>query len=323
MSSRHRRAIIPSGCSRPSGSKCCEPDARSRFRVASHCAVRTIAVPGDFSSAAFFLVAGCLAAADGLTLCNVGVNPTRTGLLDLLRADGRGHPLCTLRQCGAGAEPVADIEVRASRLKGIRVPESAVPLSIDEFPVLFIAAAVRGRATRWCAERSSCGSRKVIGSRPWPQGLERLGVENELSTDGLWIRGGDGFGGGCIESHGDHRIAMAFAVASLRARGADRDPRRRQCRDLVSGFPGDGPRSWPASDRRVCMTDAPPRRSSPSTARAAPGKARSAARWPAQLGWHLLDSGALYRLVALAGLELGGSRPVISRATRGWPATCR
>jgi 3-phosphoshikimate 1-carboxyvinyltransferase len=176
-----------------------------------------VRVPGDFSSAAFFIVAGCLAAENGLLLRNVGVNPTRTGLIEMLRqmgADIRVHPQATP---DANGEPIADIEVRKSRLRGIKVPESLVPLSIDEFPVFFVAAA--------CAEgetlvRGALELRVKESDRlaAMAQGLTVLGVENQLLADGLWIRGTDRLGGGTIDSHGDHRIAMAFAVASLKAR---------------------------------------------------------------------------------------------------------
>jgi len=175
-----------------------------------------IVVPADFSSAAFFLVAGCLAADKPLLLRNVGINPTRTGLLQLLLQMGadirvHAHPNT------ADAEPIADLEVRKSRLKGIQVSESLVPLSIDEFPVFFIAAA--------CAE----GETRVRGAEElrvketdrlaaMADGLTVLGVDNQLYPDGLAIRGGTGFNGGTVDSRGDHRIAMAFAVASLRAR---------------------------------------------------------------------------------------------------------
>ena len=183
-----------------------------RLRAAS------IEVPADFSSAAFFLVAGCLAARDGLTLKGVGVNPTRTGLLEMLRAMGasievRAVPAAVRTLDG---EPAADIEVRASALRGIEVPRALVPLAIDEFPVFFIAAA--------CAE----GDTVVRGAEElrvketdrlaaMAEGLGRLGVEHELLPDGLRIRGRGGFRGGSIDSHGDHRIAMAFAIASLKA----------------------------------------------------------------------------------------------------------
>ena len=179
-----------------------------------------VSVPGDFSSAAFFIVAGCLAAEKGLLLRNVGVNPTRTGLIEMLQlmgADIRVHP-----RGGADSpngEPIADIEVRQSRLKGIKVPESLVPLSIDEFPIFFIAAA--------CAEgetlvRGALELRVKESDRlaAMAQGLTTLGVENQLLADGLWLRGAPHFGGGTIDSHGDHRIAMSFAIASLKARAS-------------------------------------------------------------------------------------------------------
>lgn len=177
-----------------------------------------VSVPGDFSSAAFFMVAGCLAAEKGLLLRNVGVNPTRTGLIEMLQlmgADIRVHP--RVHPTAGAGEPIADIEVRQSRLKGIKVPESLVPLSIDEFPIFFIAAA--------CAEgetlvRGALELRVKESDRlaAMAQGLTTLGVENQLLADGLWLRGTSHFGGGTIDSHGDHRIAMSFAIASLKAR---------------------------------------------------------------------------------------------------------
>jgi prephenate dehydrogenase/3-phosphoshikimate 1-carboxyvinyltransferase len=197
-----------------------------------------IDVPGDFSSAAFFLVLGALAAERGLTIRNVGINPTRTGLLDMLTMMGadlrvRQKPM-TEKQGRAVGEPIADIEVHASRLKGITVPEALVPLSIDEFPVFFIAAA--------CAE----GETLVRGAHElrvkesdrlavMAEGLARLGVEHELLPDGIWIRGGSGFSGGVIESHGDHRIAMAFAMASVRAAGP---LEVRDVANVATSFPG-------------------------------------------------------------------------------------
>jgi 3-phosphoshikimate 1-carboxyvinyltransferase len=194
-----------------------------------------VAVPGDFSSAAFFLVAGCLAAERGLLLRNVGVNPTRTGLLELLRLMGAQIHVHAHRQdARAGSEPVADLEVRKSRLKGIRVPESLVPLSIDEFPVFFIAAAAAEGETlvRGALELRVKESDRLAAMA---QGLTALGVENQLLEDGLWIRGGSGLGGGVIESQGDHRIAMAFAVAGLVARAAIEI---REVANVATSFPG-------------------------------------------------------------------------------------
>ena len=174
-----------------------------------------VSVPGDFSSAAFFIVAGVIAGLPGFTIENVGINPTRTGLLDILRlmgADIRVHP-----RNEAGTEPIADIEVRASSLKGIQVPEELVPLSIDEFPILFSAAAcASGETLVTGAEelRVKESDRLAVMA----EGLTRLGIVNELLPDGIRIQGGR-FTGGTIDSHGDHRVAMSFSVASLRCDG--------------------------------------------------------------------------------------------------------
>ena len=176
-----------------------------------------IEVPADFSSAAFFLVAGVLAAQQGLRLRNVGVNPTRTGLLQMLQLMGAQ---ITVHPHGAGTdlvgEPLADVEVYASRLRGIEVPAALVPLSIDEFPVFFIAAAcAQGETVVRGAEelRVKESDRLAVMAA----GLKTLGVDHTLLPDGIRIRGGQGFSGGTVDSHGDHRIAMAFAIASLKA----------------------------------------------------------------------------------------------------------
>ena len=177
-----------------------------------------VAVPADFSSAAFFLVAGCLAATRPLVITNLGINPTRTGLIELLQrmgADIRVYP-----RGGAGRalpEPVADLEVRASQLHGISVPEALVPLAIDEFPVFFVAAACASGETvvRGAHELRVKESDRLAASAA---GLAVLGVEHQLLPDGLWLRGSAGFAGGRIDSRGDHRIAMAFAIAALKAR---------------------------------------------------------------------------------------------------------
>jgi 3-phosphoshikimate 1-carboxyvinyltransferase len=177
-----------------------------------------IEVPADFSSAAFFLVAGCLAADEPLILRNVGVNPTRTGLLEILQrmgADIRVHPRA--HAGGRAAEPSADLEVRRSALRGITVPEALVSLAIDEFPVFFVAAAcATGESVvRGAHELRVKESDRLAGMA---EGLSVLGIENQLLPDGLWLRGAETFSGGTIDSLGDHRIAMAFAVAALRAR---------------------------------------------------------------------------------------------------------
>jgi len=191
-----------------------------------------VAVPGDISSAAFFLVAGCLAGKDGYVVENVGVNPTRTGILDILRlmgADLTLHP-----RASQGGEPVADIELRRSQLRGIAVPESLVPLAIDELPVLFIAAAgAQGETVFTGAEelRVKESDRLAVMA----EGLARTGVPHELARDGIRIQGGHRLQAAEIQSHGDHRIAMAFTVASLLADG---ELTIRDVENVGTSFPG-------------------------------------------------------------------------------------
>jgi len=174
-----------------------------------------VEVPADISSAAFFLVAGALAAHEGLTLRNVGVNPTRTGILDILGLMGADIRMENRRE--SGGEPSADLIVRASQLRGIRIPGELVPLAIDEFPVLFIAAAAADGVTELTGAEE-LRVKETDRLAVMAEGLGRLGVRHELHADGIRIEGGP-IAGGTIDSHGDHRIAMAFAVASLRASG--------------------------------------------------------------------------------------------------------
>lgn len=172
-----------------------------------------VAVPGDFSSAAFFLVGGLLAAHDAaVVLRGVGVNPTRIGLLEVLRAMGGRIDVSAERE--EGGEPVADLSVRACDLRGVDVPPELVPLAIDEFPALFVAAAfARGRTrVRGAAElRVKESDRLAVMAR----GLAALGVRVRELADGIEIEGG-GASPGSVRSDGDHRIAMAFAMAGSR-----------------------------------------------------------------------------------------------------------
>jgi 3-phosphoshikimate 1-carboxyvinyltransferase len=173
-----------------------------------------IRVPGDISSAAFFLVAACLGARAPFTIRDVGVNPTRTGILEMLALMGADLRLVNHRSWGM--EPVADIEVRPSQLHGARIPERLVPLAIDEFPALFVAAAcATGETLVTGAEELRVKESDRIAAMA--RGFEVLGVIHEVLPDGMRIQGGGPLGGGTIDSRGDHRIAMAFAMASLRA----------------------------------------------------------------------------------------------------------
>ena len=172
-----------------------------------------IDVPCDISSAAFFLVGASIAPNSNVLLKHVGINPTRTGVIDILRLMGANIDILNARE--VGGEPVADLRVTSSQLKGIDIPAHLVPLAIDEFPVLFIAAACAAGETRLTgAEELRVKESDRI--QVMADGLQTLGVNAKATPDGMIIQGGS-IGGGVIESHGDHRIAMAFAIAGLRA----------------------------------------------------------------------------------------------------------
>lgn len=170
-----------------------------------------LTVPGDFSSAAFFIVAALLAGEGPVDIEGVGINPTRTGLLDILRLMGAKIEVGNPRKYGD--EPVADLRVHPGPLHGIDVPVGLVPLAIDEFPVLFVAAA----AARGTTRVSGAAELRVKESDRigvMAEGLKAIGVRAEPSVDGMVIEGGP-VQGGRVDSHGDHRIAMSFAVAGL------------------------------------------------------------------------------------------------------------
>jgi 3-phosphoshikimate 1-carboxyvinyltransferase len=195
-----------------------------------------LTVPGDFSSAAFFIVAACLAAPqEGLLIQGVGMNPTRTGLLDILRSMGAEFEILNVRE--SGAEPVADLAVRASRLRGVRVPAESVPLTIDELPVLFIAAAcAQGVTTVSGAEELRVKESDRIAAMS--AGFTALGVAHTVLPDGMRIEGRSGepaFSAGAVDSFGDHRIAMSFGIASLRAAGPIEI---RDVANVATSFPG-------------------------------------------------------------------------------------
>jgi 3-phosphoshikimate 1-carboxyvinyltransferase len=189
-----------------------------------------IEVPADISSAAFFMVAASIAEGSDITLEHVGVNPTRTGVIDILKLMGANIELSNQRE--VGGEPVADIRVRSAQLKGIEIPEALVPLAIDEFPVLFIAAAcAEGRTVLTGAEELRVKESDRI--QVMADGLHVLGVKAEPTPDGIVIDGGP-MGGGEVWAHGDHRIAMSFSVASLRASAPIRI---HDCANVATSFP--------------------------------------------------------------------------------------
>jgi 3-phosphoshikimate 1-carboxyvinyltransferase len=189
-----------------------------------------IEVPADISSAAFFLVAASIAEGSDLVLEHVGINPTRTGIIDILKLMGADITLENQKE--VGGEPVADLRVRSAKLKGIEIPEALVPLAIDEFPVLFIAAAcAEGRTVLRGAEELRVKESDRI--QVMADGLQTLGVKVEPTPDGIIIDGGP-MGGGEVWAHGDHRIAMSFSVASLRATAPIRI---HDCANVATSFP--------------------------------------------------------------------------------------
>lgn len=190
-----------------------------------------IDVPADISSAAFFLVAASIAEGSDLTLKHVGMNPTRDGVITILRLMGANIEVLNARE--VGGEPVADLRVRSAKLHGIDIPEEQVPLAIDEFPVLFIAAAcAEGKTVLTGAEELRVKESDRI--QVMADGLNVLGADAQATHDGIIINGG-ALGGGQVNSHGDHRIAMAFAMAGLRAQG---EIVIDDCDNVNTSFPG-------------------------------------------------------------------------------------
>ncbi|MEE8482490.1 MAG: 3-phosphoshikimate 1-carboxyvinyltransferase [Acidiferrobacterales bacterium] len=204
--------------------------AESRLKGGGKLTACDIDVPADISSAAFFMVGASIASGSELLLLHVGINPTRIGIVNILRK--MGADISVENERVVGGEPVADLRVRSAQLQGIHIPEDQVPLAIDEFPVLFIAAA--------CAE----GTTVLTGARElrvkesdriavMAEGLTRLGITVQETDDGIVIEGGQLMGGE-VDSHDDHRIAMAFAIAGLRATDVITI---RDCRNVSTSFP--------------------------------------------------------------------------------------
>ncbi|MBX2847264.1 MAG: 3-phosphoshikimate 1-carboxyvinyltransferase [Acidiferrobacterales bacterium] len=168
-----------------------------------------IDIPSDISSAAFFMVAASIVPGSQITLEHVCINPTRTGVIDILKAMGADIKLLNPR--AIGGEPVADIMVTYVGLKGCEIDPKLVPLAIDEFPVICVAAAcAEGQTTVSGAEELRAKESDRISVMV--EGLRNIGVEVEERRDGMVVTGGS-IQGGVVESHHDHRIAMSFAVA--------------------------------------------------------------------------------------------------------------
>ncbi|TAL61327.1 MAG: 3-phosphoshikimate 1-carboxyvinyltransferase, partial [Legionella sp.] len=194
------------------------------------CKGTTLTIPGDISSAAFFIVAATIIPNSNIIIRGVGVNPTRTGVIQILLQMGANITLINQRR--SGEELVADIQVQHAPLHGIEIPLEYVPLAIDEFPILFIAAAcAKGKTILHGAKELRVKESDRIGVMA--DGLTRLGIENICYDDGIMIDGGTLLGGE-VESGGDHRIAMSFAIAGAVAK----DPVKIfDCANVATSFP--------------------------------------------------------------------------------------
>ena len=190
-----------------------------------------VVVPADLSSAAFLMVGAAIAPGSDVLLPGVGINPTRTGVLEILREMGANIEVRDARE--EAGEPVADLHVTDGALRGIDIPAELVPLAIDEFPAIFIAAAcAKGVTTLTGAAELRVKESDRIGVMA--EGLQRIGINAQVRDDGIRIEGGE-IDGGTVNSHGDHRIAMSFAMAGLRAQKAIRI---QDCANVQTSFPG-------------------------------------------------------------------------------------
>lgn len=188
-------------------------------------------VPADISSAAFFMVGASIGRKSSVFLEHVGINPTRRGIIEILRLMGADVEILNTRT--VGGESVADIRVEAAPLRGVEIPEELVPLAIDEFPAVFVAAACASGRTvlRGAAELRVKESDRI---QVMADGLQACGIAAEPTPDGIVIEGG-ALSGGRVDSHGDHRIAMAFAMAGLQAQGPIEID---NCANVNTSFPG-------------------------------------------------------------------------------------
>jgi 3-phosphoshikimate 1-carboxyvinyltransferase len=197
---------------------------------ASECIATDIIVPGDISSAAFFIVAATIIPGSDILIRNVGINPTRTGIIHILLEMGADITLLNQRQ--QGEEWVADLHVRYAPLKGINIPAEMVPLAIDEFPIIFIAAAcARGQTTLHGAKELRFKESDRIAAMV--DGLRHLGINAQALEDGALIEGGT-LQGGTVDSLGDHRIAMSFAIAGA---VANEPVIIKNCANVATSFP--------------------------------------------------------------------------------------
>lgn len=253
-----------------------------------------IQVPADISSAAFFMVLGLCHPDADFTLTQVSINPTRDGVIKILQAMGGQLELSEVRE--QAGEPVADIRVRSSQLHGIEIPHEWIPSAIDEFPIVFLAAALAtGQTTLTGAEELRFKESDRI--QVMLEGLKRLGIDCHELPDGAVINGGE-LTSGLVDGHGDHRCAMSLLLAG--AVRPDIDVAVRGCHNIGTSFPDfftllRGLGMAVEQPVPVITVDGP----------SGVGKGTISALLAEHLGWQLLDSGAIYRSLALAAMQQG------------------
>jgi 3-phosphoshikimate 1-carboxyvinyltransferase len=190
-----------------------------------------INIPADFSSASFFIIAAIILPGSDVVLENVGINPTRDAMLKIMELMGADIELENKRE--QSGEPVADIHIKSSDLHGINIPQELVPVAIDEFPVIMVAAS--------CAKGETCLSgaaelrvKESDRIQSMLDGFIATGIQAEGTEDGMIVRESK-FNGGVVNSHGDHRIAMAFAIAGLVSKETIVI---NNCENVATSFPG-------------------------------------------------------------------------------------
>lgn len=249
---------------------------------------QAIDVPADISSAAFFMVLGLCHPKADFVIQNVSINPTRDGVIKILQAMGGQLSLTHIRE--QAGEPVADIRVQSSALQGIVIPQDLIPSAIDEFPIIFVAAALaKGQTQLTGAEelRHKESDRITV----MLDGLALLGIDCQELPDGALINGGE-LQSGIVDGHGDHRCAMSFLLAGTLSQG--QDIAVKGCHNIGTSFP----EFFELVEQLGIRVDMPV----PVITLDGPsgvGKGTTSALVAERLGWHLLDSGAIYRSLAL------------------------
>jgi len=277
------------------------------IRGGQHLRATNVEVPADISSAAFFLVAAAARPGAEVLLTDLCINPTRAGVIAILRA--MGAEISLLNRRTHGNEPMADVRIRGTRLHGIDIDPQLVPAAIDEFPIIFIAAALAEGRTR-LRQAKELRAKESDRIAVMVAGLQRLGVSCVEKPDGVIIHGGKILSGQ-VDAAGDHRCAMSFLVAGHLAEGPVTVT---GCHNIATSYP-----EFIEHARSLGMTiDGISMPESTFTTDAAPpvpvitidgpsgvGKGTLASRLSRELGWHLLDSGAIYRALAYKAMESG------------------